>query len=180
MSITVNILSFGITIKVSTFSLNFFNHSSALKSLFLPSNENGFVMIATVSIHILFAILATTGHAHVPVHHQSHNVMNTISVSCNIALISDSDSSAAFLHISGFAHAHNHFVRFNHILTFSLAAHVAKSCASVFIHTKDTHSNHSETILFIALQPHHHIHKTLIFAPGINSGIISFITILIV
>jgi hypothetical protein len=127
LSITVNILSFGITISVSTFSLNFFNHSSAFKSLFFPSNENGFVMIATVRIHILFAILAITGHAHVHVHHQSHSVMKTISVSCKIAFISASDSSAAFLHISGFAHAHNHFVRFNHTFTFSVAKHVAKS-----------------------------------------------------
>jgi hypothetical protein len=127
LSITVNILSFGITINVSTFSLNFFNHSSALKSLFLPSNENGFVMIATVNIHMLFAMFAITGHAHVPVHHPSHNVMKTISVSCKIAFISASDSSAAFLHMSGFAHAHNHFVRFNHILTFSFAEQVARS-----------------------------------------------------
>jgi len=123
----VKILSFGITIRVSTLSLSFFNHSSALKSLFLPSNENGFVIIATVSIHILFAILAITGQAHVHVHHPSHSVMKTISVSCNIAFISASDSSAAFLHISGLAPAHNHFVRFNQIFTFSVARHVAKS-----------------------------------------------------
>jgi len=127
LSITVNILSFGITIRVSTLSFNFFSHSSAFNSLFLPSNENGFVTIATVSIHILFAILATTGHAHDHVHHPNPSVIKTMSVSCKIAFISASDSSAAFLHISGLAHAQSHLVKFNHILTFSVAKHVARS-----------------------------------------------------
>jgi hypothetical protein len=108
LSITVNILSFGMTINVSTLSLSFLSHSSEFNSLFFHSNENGLVIIATVSIHILLAILATTGHAHVHVHHHNPMVINTMSVSCSIALISVSDSSAAFLHISGFAHAPNH------------------------------------------------------------------------
>jgi hypothetical protein len=127
LSITVNILSFGITINVSTLSFSFFSPSSAFISLFLPSNEKGLVMIATVNIHMLFAIFATTGHAPDHVHHHNHSVIKTISVSCSIALISASDSSAAFLPISGFAHAHSHFVRLSHILTFSDAKHVAKS-----------------------------------------------------
>ena len=88
-------------------------------------------------------------------------------------------SSAAFLPISGLAQAHKPFVRFNHILTFFDAKLLAKSCASVLIATKSTFSNHSLIILFTALFPQPPIHSTLIFAPGIKSGLISFIIILI-
>jgi hypothetical protein len=139
----LNILSFGITINVSTASLNFANHSSALVFLFAHSKLKGFVTTHIVNIHISFAMFATTGHAHVHVHPHIHNVMNAMSVSCNMFLISASLSSAAFLQISGLAPAHKPFVRFNQILIFFSARLDAKSCASVFIATNSTHSNHS-------------------------------------
>jgi len=118
LSITLNILSFGITISVSTASLIFVKPSSAFIDLFLPSKPKGFVTTPIVNIPISFAILATTGHAQVQVHHHIQSVIKTMSVSCSISFISDSLSSAAFLHISGFAHAHKPLVRFNPMLSF--------------------------------------------------------------
>jgi hypothetical protein len=93
--------------------------------------------------------------------------------------MSDSLSSAAFLPISGLAPAHKPLVRFNQTLILFGARLPAKSCASVFIATNSTFSNHSLIILLMALFPHPPTHKTLIFAPGINSGLISFIIIFI-
>jgi len=179
LSITLKILSFGITINVSTAFFIFANHSSAFNSLCLPSKLKGLVTTHIVKIPISFAIFAITGPAHVHVPHHIHNVMKTISVSCSIFFISVSLSSAAFLPISGLAHAHKPFVRFNHILIFFGAKLLAKSCASVFIATKSTFSSHSLIILFTALFQQPPTHSTLIFAPGIKSGLISFIIILI-
>jgi hypothetical protein len=127
LSITLKILSFGITIKVSTAHLIFANHSSAFTSLLFHSKLKGLVTTQIVKIHISFAMFAITGAAHVPVHHHIPQVMNTISVSCNMFFTSASLSSAAFLHISGFAHAPNHFVKFNQIFTFLCAKLHAKS-----------------------------------------------------
>jgi len=118
LSITLKILSFGITINVSTLFLIFSKPSSALVSLFLPSKENGFVTTHIVNIPISFAIFATTGPAHVHVPPHIHNVINTMSVSCNMFLISASLSSAAFLPISGFAPAHKPLVRFKPTFNF--------------------------------------------------------------
>jgi len=133
--------------------------------------------MATVNIPIHFAMLAIMGPAQVNVHHHIHHVMKTMSVSCSICLISASLSSADFLHISGFAQAPNPLVRLSQIFIFLSAMLAAKSCASVLIATKETHSSHSPIILSIALFQQPHIHKTLILAPGINSGLISCITI---
>jgi hypothetical protein len=127
LSITLNIFSLGITINVSTAPFIFDNHSSALSLLFLPSNSKGFVTTHIVKIPISFAIFAITGLAHVQVHPHIHTVMNTISVSCNMFLISASLSSAAFLPISGLAPAHNHLVKFNQMFTFLSAKLPAKS-----------------------------------------------------
>jgi len=127
LSITLKILSFGITINVSTALLIFINHSSAFTDLFLPSKLNGFVTTPIVSIHISFAIFAIIGPAQVPVHPHIQRVMKTISVSCSMFFMSDSLSSAAFLPISGFAQAHKPFVRFNPTLIFFGAKLPAKS-----------------------------------------------------
>ena len=81
LSMTVKILSFGMTINVSTASFIFLSPSSAFISLFFPSKENGLVTIPTVKIPIDLAIFAITGAAHVPVPHHIPQVINTISVS---------------------------------------------------------------------------------------------------
>jgi hypothetical protein len=174
----VYILSFGITIKVSTASLNLANHSSAFDFLFAHSKLKGFVTTHIVKIHISLAIFATTGPAHVPVHPHIHNVMNTMSVSCNMFFMSASLSSAAFLPISGLAPAHRPFVRFSQMLIFLSAKLPAKSCASVFRAINSTPDNHSWIILFRDLFQPQPTHKTFIFAPGINGGTTSFIVIL--
>jgi hypothetical protein len=94
-----------------------------------------------------------------------------------MAFISPSLSSAAFLPISGLAPAPSHFVKLSQIFTFLSAKLPARSCASVLMATNPTPSSHSLIILLIALFPHPQIQRTLIFAPGINSGLISWIVI---
>jgi hypothetical protein len=127
LSEILKILSLGITINVSTFSFILANPSAAFSSLFFHSNENGFVTIQIVKIHMLFAIHAITGAAHVPVPHHIQAVMNAISASPKACLISFSDSSADFLPISGFAHAQSPLVIFIQILNFEVAKFAAKS-----------------------------------------------------
>jgi hypothetical protein len=127
LSAILKILSLGITINVSTFSFILANPSVALSSLFFHSNQKGFVTIPIVKIPILFATHAITGAAHVPVPPHIHAVMNTISASPKACLISFSDSSAAFLQISGFAHAQSHLVIFIQMLTLEADKLAAKS-----------------------------------------------------
>jgi hypothetical protein len=103
------------------------NPSVAFSSLFFHSKPNGLVTIPIVNIHMFFAIHAMTGAAQVPVPHHIQAVINTISASHNACLISFSDSSAAFLQISGFAHAQSHFVMFIQILTLDADKLAAKS-----------------------------------------------------
>ena len=177
LSMMVKILSFGIIMSVSTASLSFFVPSSELLCLCFPSNEKGFVTIETTKIHISFAIWAMTGIAPVPVPPHIPPVMKTISVSCNASLISLSLSSAAFLPISGFAPAPRPLVRLSQIFIFFSARLLAKSCASVLIATKLTPSSHSVIILLMALFPAPPQPITLIFAPGMNSGFTSWMTI---
>jgi hypothetical protein len=124
---TLNILSFGITMSVSTASLSLLAHSSAFNVLLFPSKLNGLVTIPTVNIPMLFAIAAIIGAAPVPVPPHIPQVMNTISVSWSIALISASLSSAAFLQISGLAPAPSPFVILSQMFTFFSARLVARS-----------------------------------------------------
>ncbi|MBO7505354.1 hypothetical protein J6T66_04405 [bacterium] len=119
---------------------------------------------------MLFATHAITGAAHVPVPHHIHAVMNTMSASHNACLISFSDSSAAFLQISGFAHAQSHFVIFIQMLTLEPAKLAAKSWASVLTATNSTPSSPCWIILLRALFPPQPIHTTLILAPGVIGG----------
>jgi hypothetical protein len=161
-------------IKVSTDAFIFSNHSKAFSSLLFHSNQNGLVTIHTVKIHISFAKEATTGQAHVPVHHHIQHVTNTISLSCKCLFNSSKLSSAAFLPISGLAHQPNHLVIFKPIFILLGAKLFDKACASVFIATYSTPPNQSITILFNVLQPHHQTPNTAILAQGIKSGIYSF------
>ena len=73
-----NSLSFGMTIRVSTFSFNFAIPLMALFIRGLPSKENGFVTTPTVRIPRFLAISATTGAAPVPVPPPIPQVTNTI------------------------------------------------------------------------------------------------------
>jgi hypothetical protein len=123
----LKILSFGITIKVSTFSFILASPSTAFSDLFFHSKLNGFVTIPIVRIHMLLAIHAITGAAHVQVPHHIHAVTNTMSASHNACLISFSDSSADFLQISGFAQAQSHLVIFIQMLTLDDDRFAAKS-----------------------------------------------------
>jgi hypothetical protein len=105
LSIIERILSFGMVIRVSTFSLSRSYPSNATPLLLCPSNANGFVTTPTTSAPRDFAISAIIGAAPVPVPPQRPQVINTISAPVRICLISSLDSSAAFFPISGFAQA---------------------------------------------------------------------------
>jgi len=143
LSIILNILSFGITIRVSTHSFIFDNHSIAFSNLLFHSKENGFVTTHTVRIHNSFAACAITGAAPVQVPPHIPAVIKSISVSSKCLLISSIFSSAAFLPISGFAQAHNHLVKLSQIFTLSFAKLFSNACASVFTAINSTQSIHS-------------------------------------
>jgi hypothetical protein len=179
LSIILNILSLGITIRVSTTSFTLSSPSIAFSSLLLHSKLKGFVTTHTVSTHISFAACAITEVAQVPVPPHIPHVMKSISVSDKYLLISSIFSSAAFLPTSGFAQAQSHLVKFNQMFIFLFAKLFSKACASVFTAINSTPSIHSCTILFIVFPPAPPTQITLILAQGINSGIISSIAILL-
>lgn len=116
-----------------------------------------------------------TGAAPVPVPHPIPAVMNTMSVSWSIALMSSIFSSAALRPTSGSAPAPSPLVRLSQILILCGAGLSARSCASVLTATKSTPCSHSVIILASVL-PHAPPHQiTLILAHGMISGLKSCI-----
>ena len=176
----LKILSFGITMSVSTDAFIRSSPSSACWNLLFPSKLNGFVTTHTVKIPISLAISAITGAAHVPVPHPIPAVMKTISVSSSMALISSYDSSADFFPTSGFAHAQRPLVSPRPMLICLSACDHASDCASVFTAINSTQSSPSVTIRFRVFDHAHPTQITLIFAPGIISGVNSCIAIVVV
>jgi hypothetical protein len=166
LSIIDKILSFGIVIRVSTFSFNASNQSTLFHILFCHSKENGLVTTQTVRAHNSFANSAITGAAQVPVPHHKPQVINTISAHSNVDFISSLDSSAAFFQVSGSDQAHSHQVTTFPILSFTGAKLLYKACASVFIVINSTHSNQASIILLTALFHHQPTHTTFILATG--------------
>ena len=108
-------LSFGITIRVSTFSFKFSIPISALFIRVLASKRKGFVTTPTVRIPISFAAPATMGAAPVPVPPPMPQVTKTMSAPSISCLSSSILSSAAFLPTSGCAPAPSPFVNFSPI-----------------------------------------------------------------
>jgi len=178
LSIILNILSFGITIRVSTVSLSLLNHSIAFCNLLFHSKLKGLVTTHTVSIQSSLATCAITGVAQVQVPPHIQAVIKSISVSSSSFLMSSALSSAAFLQISKFAPAPSHLVIFKPIFIFLGARLFSSACASVFTLINPTHSIHSCIILFIVFPQAQPAQITLILAQGMNSGVISFIAIL--
>ena len=175
LSTRLNILSFGITINVSTLSFIFLMPSSQFVNLFFPSKLNGLVTTQIVNIPISLAIPAMMGAAPVPVHQPNPQVIKTMSASLSICLITSLLSSAALRPISGSVQAPNHFVTFMPILILFVARLFDKSCASVLMAINSTQVIHSATILLTALLPAHPTPITLILAPDIRSGLNSAI-----
>jgi hypothetical protein len=127
LSMILKILSLGMMMSVSTDSLSFLIPSSAFFLLILPSKPNGSVTTHTVSIPICIATSPIIGADHVHVPHPIPHVINTMSVSCNIALMSSIFSSAALRPISGSAPAPKPLVRLSQILIFDGAGLSARS-----------------------------------------------------
>jgi len=153
-------------ISVSTLSFNSVNQSRDLAILFCPSNPNGFVTTQTVNAPSSFAILATTGDAHVQVQPPSPHVINIISAPSSIALISSLDSSAAFFPISGSLQAPRPHVITFQIFNFFSASELYKACESVFIAMNSTPSSPHSIILFTAFNQPPPTQITLILAIG--------------
>ena len=109
------ILSFGITISVSTLSFSRSIPPSALVMRVRASKRKGLVTTPTVRMPISFAIPAMTGAAPVPVPPPMPQVTNTISAPESAFVISSVLSSAAFCPTSGFAPAPSPFVSFSPI-----------------------------------------------------------------
>jgi len=105
-----SILSFGIVINASTFSLRLVYQDIHLAILFGHSKENGLVTTQIVNAQSSFAISAITGAAQVPVQPHNQQVINIIFAHSSNLLISSLDSSAACFQISGLDQAQSHFV----------------------------------------------------------------------
>ena len=146
-------LSFGIVIRVSTFSFNFSIPDSAWFALFLPSNENGFVTTPTVRIPISLATWATTGAAPVPVPPPIPAVINTISAPLIASSISLFDSSAAFSPTDGLAPAPRPLVSFSPIWSLISAFDPCKAWRSVLSAINSTPDRPLSLILLMALFP---------------------------
>ncbi len=98
---TVSSRSFGMTIRVSTFSFSFWMPCSACTERRRPSKPNGRVTTPMVSAPRLLAISAMTGAAPVPVPPPLPAVMNTMSAPLSTSSISSRCSSAACRPTSG-------------------------------------------------------------------------------
>ena len=153
LSIICSSLSFGITIKVSTFPFKLSIPLSACAKRFFPSNVNGFVTTPIVSIPISLANPATVGAAPVPVPPPIPAVTNTISAPRNTSVISVLLSSADCAPISGFAPAPSPLVIFSPICIFVGALDFCKACLSVLTAIKSTFFIPKSSILLTALFP---------------------------
>ncbi len=100
-SVMPSILSFGMTMMVSTLSRRLSTPSSATRDRRGPSKANGLVTTPTVSALISLAISAITGAAPVPVPPPMPAVTKTMSAPSSVFLISCLLSSAAMRPISG-------------------------------------------------------------------------------
>ena len=157
-------LSFGITIRVSTFSFNLSIPDIAFIIRCFASNLKGFVTTPTVSIPCSFAIFATTGAAPVPVPPPIPHVTNTISAPFTAAESSSALSSAAFAPISGCAPAPSPFVSFSPICINVGALQSCNACLSVLIPINSTPPIFSSIIRLTALFPAPPTPITIIFA----------------
>ena len=128
----------GTAIRVSTIFRNSEIPSSAWRFLLFPSNWNGLVTIATVSIPSSLAISATTGAPPVPVPPPKPAVIKTMSAPSSCPLIRSLVSKAALFPTSGFEPAPNPFVTSAPNCNFTGDRELLKACASVLATIKST------------------------------------------
>ena len=176
-SATLNKFWFGITIVVSTKCSNSFNPCSAILILPAPSNWNGLVTTATVSIPNSLATRAITGAAPVPVPPPIPAVMKSMFVPSSLSIISCLVSSAEDLPISGWEPAPNPLVTWTPNCIFESLKDLDRACASVLAATNSTPDNPDWIILLIALPPAPPTPNTVIFGlSSFSSGTLKFKT----
>ena len=161
---TVSRRSFGMTIRVSTFSRIFWMPFSACTPRRRPSKLNGRVAMPMVSAPAALATSATTGPPPVPVPPPSPSVMKTMSEPFSTSSISSRWSSAACRPISGSEPAPRPRVISRPMSSFTSASLPSSDCASVLTAMNSTPFRPASIIRLTALQPPPPTPTTLISA----------------
>ena len=138
---TRNKFWFGIMIRVSTYCSNSSTPASARRMRCAPSNWNGLVTTATVSIPASFAARAMAGAAPVPVPPPMPAAMKAMCEPLNEARTSSMASSAAARPTSGFEPAPRPCVRLAPNWMRASAWDCSKAWASVLATTNSTPSS---------------------------------------
>ena len=145
--------SFGMTMRVSTFSFRCWMPCSAWTDRRRPSKANGRVTTPMVSAPMPFAISATTGAPPVPVPPPLPAVMNTMSAPLRTSSISSRCSSAACRPTSGSLPAPRPRVSSRPMSSFTSASLMSSACASVFTAMNSTPFSPASIIRLTALTP---------------------------
>ena len=161
---TVSRRSFGMTMRVSTFSLRTWIPFSACIARRRPSKVKGRVTTPMVSAPRLLAISATTGAAPVPVPPPLPAVMKTMSAPCSASSISCRCSSAASRPTSGSLPAPSPRVSWRPMSSFRSASLMSSAWASVLAAMNSTLRRPESIIRLTALTPPPPIPTTLITA----------------
>ena len=163
-SATASNFSLGITMVVSTDSINSAMPRSACCMRRLPSKENGLVTTATVNAPISQASEAMMGAAPVPVPPPRPVVTNTMSAPSRASMILSESSSAALRPTSGLAPAPSPFVNFTPSCSLTGACDMRSACRSVLATMNSMPSTPASIMRFTALPPPPPTPMTLILA----------------
>ena len=161
---TVSSRSFGMTIRVSTFSFNTWMPLSACSARRRPSKLNGRVTTPMVTAPKALATSATTGAAPVPVPPPLPAVMKTMSAPDSASSISARCSSAAWRPISGSLPAPRPRVSLRPMSSFRSASLMSSAWASVLAAMNSTLRSPASIMRFTALTPPPPTPTTLITA----------------
>src|SRR3989442_3836289 len=161
---TASSFSLGMTMVVSTDSINSEMPRSACCMRRLPSKANGLVTTATVSAPISLASEAMMGAAPVPVPPPSPAVTKTMSAPSSASMILSESSSAALRPISGLAPAPRPLVSLTPSWIFIAARDIRSACRSVFATTNSMPSIPASIMRFTAFPPPPPTPMTLILA----------------
>ena len=150
---TVSSRSFGMTIRVSTFSFSFWMPCSACTERRRPSKANGRVTTPMVRAPRSLAISATTGAPPVPVPPPLPAVMNTMSAPLSTSSISSRCSSAAWRPTSGSLPAPRPRVSSRPMSSFTSASLISSAWASVLMAMNSTPFRPASIMRLTALTP---------------------------
>ena len=161
---TVSSRSFGMTMRVSTFSFRRWMPCSACTARRRPSKLNGRVTTPMVRAPMLLATSATTGAPPVPVPPPLPAVMKTMSAPFRISSISSRCSSAACRPTSGSLPAPRPRVSSRPMSSLASASLISSACASVLMAMNSTPLSPASIMRLTALTPPPPMPTTLITA----------------